>query len=77
MQNNMTYEVLQTYCLRKHGAYKEYPFDETTAVFKVGNKMFALIDETTTLLVSTSNATLSTHLNYERCTLKMLAEDII
>jgi len=46
MQNNMTYEVLQTYCLRKHGAYKEYPFDETTAVFKVGNKMFALIDET-------------------------------
>lgn len=42
----MTCELLETYCLQKDGACKEYPFDETTAVFKVGNKMFALIDET-------------------------------
>lgn len=42
----MTRELLETYCLQKDGACKEYPFDETTAVFKVGNKMFALIDET-------------------------------
>ena len=41
----MTRELLEKYCLGKNGAIKEYPFDETTAVFKVGNKMFALIDE--------------------------------
>ena len=44
----MTRELLEKYCLGKNGAIKEYPFDETTAVFKVGNKMFALIDETST-----------------------------
>lgn len=44
--NNMTLEQLEAHCLRKLGACKEYPFDETTAVFKVGNKMFALYDET-------------------------------
>ncbi len=44
----MTRELLEKYCLQKNGAIKEYPFDETTAVFKVGNKMFALIDETST-----------------------------
>ena len=44
----MTRELLEKYCLGKNGAIKEYPFDETTAVFKVGNKMFALIDEIST-----------------------------
>lgn len=37
--------TLQDHCLSYLGASKEYPFDETTAVFKVGGKMFALIDE--------------------------------
>ena len=41
----MTLEILESYCLSHHGAVKEYPFDETTAVFKVGNKIFALMDE--------------------------------
>ena len=42
----MTCEILEQYCVGHVGARKEYPFDETTAVFKVGNKMFALFDET-------------------------------
>lgn len=37
--------MLNDYCLSLIGAIKEYPFDETTAVYKVGNKIFALIDE--------------------------------
>lgn len=43
--NKMTFEILDTYCLSHVGAIKEYPFDETTAVYKVGHKIFALIDE--------------------------------
>lgn len=43
--NNMTFKTLNDYCLNLTGAVKEYPFDETTAVYKVGGKMFALIDE--------------------------------
>ena len=38
----MTKESLEKYCLTKRGAVKEYPFDKVTAVYKVGNKMFAL-----------------------------------
>ena len=37
--------MLHNYCFDFTGAIKEYPFDETTAVYKVGNKIFALIDE--------------------------------
>ncbi len=33
---------LREYCLLKKGAEESFPFDETTLVFKVGNKMFAL-----------------------------------
>ena len=36
---------LQSYCLGKKGVEKSYPFDKTTAVFKVGNKMFVLSDD--------------------------------
>ncbi len=43
--NKMTFEILNNYCLSHIGAIKEYPFDNTTAVYKVGDKIFALIDE--------------------------------
>ena len=43
--NKMTFKKLNNYCLDHLGATKEYPFDETTAVYKVGHKIFALIDE--------------------------------
>lgn len=41
----MTFEILDNYCLSHIGATKEYPFDDTTAVYKVGNKIYALVDE--------------------------------
>lgn len=37
-----TIEELYEYCIGKKGATEHFPFDETTLVFKVGNKMFAL-----------------------------------
>lgn len=43
--NNMTLKTLNDYCLDFKGCVKEFPFDKTTAVYKVGNKIFALIDE--------------------------------
>lgn len=39
----MNVEVLRDYCLRKKGVTEEFPFDESTLVFKVMGKMFALI----------------------------------
>ena len=41
----MTHEDIEHYCLGKNGATKSYPFDKKTAVFKVGNKMFSLTDD--------------------------------
>ncbi len=49
----MTHKELETYLLSMPGAWLDYPFDETTAVYKVGHKdvpgeeekMFALIAE--------------------------------
>lgn len=38
----MNIEELRTYCLSKKGVNEEFPFDETTLVFKVMGKMFAL-----------------------------------
>ena len=38
-------DEIVAYCLGKKGAVKEYPFDKTTAVFKVANKMFALMGD--------------------------------
>lgn len=38
----MTHQDIERYCLSKRGATKSYPFDKVTAVYKVGNKMFAL-----------------------------------
>jgi predicted DNA-binding protein (MmcQ/YjbR family) len=39
----MTLEQIKAYCLDKRGATEEYPFDFDTMVFKVMNKMFALV----------------------------------
>ena len=38
----MNIETFRTYCLSKKGVTEEFPFDETTLVFKVMGKMFAL-----------------------------------
>ncbi len=40
----MNIEDLREYCLSKTGATESFPFDETTLVFKVMNKMFAVTD---------------------------------
>ena len=41
----MTRTVLEKYLLSKVGAKKEFPFGEDVAVYKVMNKMFALVGE--------------------------------
>ncbi|MFC2110428.1 MmcQ/YjbR family DNA-binding protein [Bacteroidota bacterium] len=38
----MNVEELRAYCLTKPHVTEDFPFDETTLVFKVGGKMFAL-----------------------------------
>ena len=38
----MNIEELREYCIQKPGVTEEFPFDETTLVFKVMGKMFAL-----------------------------------
>lgn len=40
----MNIEELRLYCLSKKGVTEDFPFDETTLVFKVMDKMFALTD---------------------------------
>lgn len=40
----MNIEGFRKYCLAKKGVTEEFPFDETTLVFKVMGKMFALTD---------------------------------
>ena len=39
----MNVEEIRTYCLEKVATTESFPFDETTLVFKVKNKMFALL----------------------------------
>ena len=39
----MTLETLETYCLSKNGAVKEFPFGNEHMVFKVMGKLFAII----------------------------------
>lgn len=39
----MNVEELRIYCLSKTAVSESFPFDETTLVFKVKNKMFALL----------------------------------
>ena len=38
----MNFEEIREYCLAKPGVTEGLPFDETTLVFKVMNRMFAL-----------------------------------
>ena len=40
----MNIEEIRDYCMMKSHASESFPFDKTTLVFKVHNKMFALID---------------------------------
>ena len=40
----MNIEELRNFCLSLKGATESFPFDEVTLVFKVGGKMFALIN---------------------------------
>ena len=39
----MQIDQLHAYCLAKKGVTEHFPFDEVTLVFKVMNKMFALV----------------------------------
>lgn len=39
----MNIEEVRAYCLSKKEATESMPFDDSTVVFKVGNKMFALL----------------------------------
>ena len=41
----MNFDNLKNYFLQKPGTTAEYPFDETTLVFKVMGKMFGLMGE--------------------------------
>ncbi len=40
----MNIETLRNYCLNKKGVTESFPFDKTTLVFKVLDKMFVLTD---------------------------------
>lgn len=40
----MDVEIIREYCLNKKGVTESFPFDDTSLVMKVMNKMFALID---------------------------------
>lgn len=48
----MTFEVLRQYCCAKKGVLEDYPFDETTAVFKIMGKMFALANSIDFVLIN-------------------------
>ena len=40
----MNIEDARLYCLSKQDATEDFPFDETTLVFRVENKIFAIVD---------------------------------
>ena len=40
----MNIEDARIYCLSKPNATEDFPFDETTLVFRVENKIFAITD---------------------------------
>jgi len=51
----MNIEELRTYCLSLKGVTEEFPFDESTLVFKVMGKMFCLTNLEGDLSVSLKN----------------------
>jgi predicted DNA-binding protein (MmcQ/YjbR family) len=40
----MNFESIYSHCIAKPHVHEDYPFDKTTLVFKVGGKIFLLID---------------------------------
>lgn len=48
----MNAEEIRLYCLEKVATTESFPFDETTLVFKVKNKMFALVSLDEQLAIS-------------------------
>lgn len=40
----MNLEEIHLYCLSKFGATEEFPFDQSTLAFKIGGKIFGLIN---------------------------------
>ena len=51
----MNIEELREYCISKKGVTESFPFDETTLVFKVMDKMFCLTDLEDDLHVALKN----------------------
>lgn len=56
----MNVEELRLFCLQLKGATESFPFDEETLVFKVMNKMFAIVP------LESSHASISLKCNPER-----------
>jgi len=48
----MNFETMDKYLLSKEGAIFDYPFDEKTRVYRVGEKMFALTTEESPIRVN-------------------------
>lgn len=48
----MNIEDLREYCLKKKEVTESFPFDDTTLVFKVKNKIFALTDIEKPLIIN-------------------------
>ena len=48
----MTFKQLDTYILNKQGTTFDYPFDEKTRVYRIGEKMFALTTEESPIRVN-------------------------
>lgn len=48
----MDFLTVKNYCMSKKGVTETYPFDDITAVFKVGSKMFALINKDNAISIS-------------------------
>ena len=43
-QTHMNLETYRNFCLQMNGTSEGFPFDQKTLVFKVGGKLFALLD---------------------------------
>ncbi len=44
IKSDLSIESIRDYCLQKKGCTESFPFDDRNLVFKVMNKIFALID---------------------------------